>query len=135
MLFGTSRFFSKLISVAAVSTALAFGVSAQVASLSYWLLLRDNGRTWCGYTNQDEFKSDVKELGPTDTVRVTFSADTLTEVTYQIEPESGDWVVVDKYTPIKDDLALRRANLLTQPNLEVIQETFIHGGKASHPSG
>ena len=70
-------------------------------------------------------------LQPAETVRVTYSADKLTDLTYQVEPESGDWVVVDTYTPSGDGLVLRRANLLTQPNLEVIQETTIRGGKAA----
>jgi hypothetical protein len=119
----------RLVVAAVVLTALPFGAPAHVAPTSYWLLLKDGGHTWCGYTNMDEFTSDVKELNPTESARVTYSSDKLTEVTYQVEPESGDWVVVDKYTPSKDTLILRRANLLAQDNLQVIEETSIHAGK------
>jgi hypothetical protein len=53
----------------------------------------------------------------------------LTEVTDQVEPESGDWIVIDKYTPSNNEVHLRRANLLTQENLEVIQSAVIRAGK------
>jgi hypothetical protein len=110
--------------------ALSCGAYAQVASTSYWLLLKDNGHTWCGYADTAEFRSDVKNLKPLESARVTFSSDKLMEVTYQLSAESGDWVVVDKYTPSNDRLVLRRANLLQQPpGFEIIEETSIHGGK------
>jgi len=108
---------------------LSCGAYAQVASRSYWLLLKNDGHTWCGYADTTEFTSDVKNLKPTESARATYSSDKLIEITYQVAPESGDWVVVDKYTPSNDRLILRRANLLTQDNREIIEETSIHGGK------
>jgi hypothetical protein len=119
----------RFVVAAIVLAAVSLGDSAQVASVSYWLLLKEDGHTWCGYANMDRFISDLKEQQTTETARVTYSSDKLTEVTYQVEPESGDWMIVDKYTPSKDGLVLRRANLLTQDNIQVIQETSIHGGK------
>jgi hypothetical protein len=117
--------------VAAVAlTALSFGAPAQVSSsVSYWLFLKGDGRTWCGYTNRDEFTSDAKNRTPTESAKATYASNKLIEVTYQVTPESGDWVVVDKYTPTNDQLILRRANSLAQDNLRIIEETSIHGGR------
>ena len=114
---------------ALVLTALSFGVPAQVASTTYWLLLKQDGHTWCGYADMAEFTSDVKNRTPTESARATYASDKLIEVTYQVAPESGDWVVVDKYTPANDQLILRRANSLAQDNLRIIEETSIHGGR------
>jgi hypothetical protein len=109
---------------------MSFGALAQTVSASYWFFLKDGGHTWCGYTEMVQFTSDVMELKPAETVGATYSSDKLLEVTYQIEPQSGDWIVVDKYTPADGGLTLRRANLLAQNNLQIVEETSIHGGKA-----
>ncbi len=119
------RFTITLLALAMLSSAMA----AQTVSKSYWLLDRDSDHTWCGYTKQSEFKADVARLQPSETVRVTYSSGRLAEVTVQIEPESGDWVTVDQYTPSGNEILLRRANLLVQPQLEVIETTTIRGGK------
>jgi hypothetical protein len=114
---------------ALVLTALSFGAPAQVASTTYWLLLKQDGHTWCGYTDMAEFTSNVKNRTPTESARATYASDKLIEVTYQVGSESGDWVVVDKYTPASDQLILRRANSLAQDNLRIIEETSIRGGR------
>jgi hypothetical protein len=106
--------------------AMSFDASAQ----TYWLMQQDAGHTWCGYTNTVEFTSDAEKLRPTDSVKVTYSSDKLAEFIYQLEPASGAWIVVDTYTPSPDALILRRTNLLTQAGLQIVQETFIRGGKA-----
>ncbi len=80
--------------------------------------------------NPSDFQAEAAKVKPTDSARVTFTADKLTELTYQIEAESGDWIVIDKYTPKDGGTVLRRANLLAQENLQVIQEAAIRGGKA-----
>ena len=80
----------RVVVAAAVLTVLSLAASAQVAPASYWLLSKDDGHTWCGYTNMDEFTSDVKELNPEESARATYSSDKLTEVTYQVEPESEE---------------------------------------------
>jgi hypothetical protein len=109
---------------------LSSGTQAQTNSeQSYWLLARDDGHTWCGYKNMSEFTSDVNKQMPTQSARVTYLAGQPTEFTYQVAPESGDWVVVDRYTLSKDGMILRRANLLAQKNLQIVQETTIHDGK------
>jgi hypothetical protein len=114
-------------------TTLLVGIAASGVAQSlpepYSLLLRDDGR-WCAYKDSEEFKSEAANLKPTETARVTYLSGKLIELTYQIEAESGDWIVVDKYTPSNADVVLRRANLMAQENLQVIQETQIHGAMA-----
>ena len=106
-------------------------LAAQPTSESFNVLLKDDGHTWCAYKNQDEFKADAAALKPTESVRITYQASAITELTYQVDAESGDWIVIDKYTPSNGDLLLKRANLMVQPNLQIIQEATIHDGKAS----
>lgn len=97
---------------------------------SYWLLAKEDGRTWCGYEQEALFKRAADSLKPTESARVTFRSDSLTEVTHQVESESGDWIVIDKYTPSDSGILLRRASLLTQRKLQVIQDAAIRHGKA-----
>ena len=119
------RFAVLFLVLATVSSA----VGARTVSKSYWLLENDSDGSWCGYTKQSEFKKDVVKLQPYETVRVTYSSGQLAEATVQIEPESGDWVTVDQYKSSGNEILLRRATLLAQPQLEVIQATTIRGGK------
>ena len=115
------------ISIVLVLMTASLSASAQTSSKSYWLLSRD-GHMWCGYTDTTVFKSEANTLKPTESSRVTYSFGKLTELTYQVEPESGDWIVIDKYTPSANEVLLRRANLLTQENLQVIQSTVFRDG-------
>lgn len=103
--------------------------NAQTAPVleSYSAFSKDEGRIWCAYRSAAESQAEVARHRSTESARVTYSANMLLEFTYQIEAESGDWVVVDKYTLTNGGAVLRRANLLAQENLQVIQETFIHG--------
>jgi hypothetical protein len=119
--------------IAAAFLALAMTCSAfaaQPSSKSYWFLTKPGDHTWCGYSNQFAFEADAAKLRPGESARATYSSGRLAEVTYQVEPESADWIVIDKYTRIGGDLRLRRANLLAQENLEIIEETLIAKGKA-----
>lgn len=105
-------------------------VYAGDSSQTFWLLEKGDWHTWCGYASLDDFKTQAERLRPTDTIRITYSSNRLSELTYQVNSESGDWIVIDRYTPLDDQLRLKRANLLVQPKLEVIQETTITSGKA-----
>lgn len=98
-------------------------------SESYSVLLKDDGQTWCAYKDPSEFQAESTNLKPTESVRITYSADKVSELTYQVEAESGDWIVIDKYTPTDGVTTLRRASLLAQQNLQVIQEAAIRGDK------
>lgn len=120
----------RLIALILTLAVLLDGASAETASQSYWVLAKDDGRTWCGYTEETEFKSEADKLKPVEVVRMTYSSDTLMELTYQVEPENADWIVIDKYTPSGAEILLRRANLLIQRQLQVIQDTTIRQGKA-----
>lgn len=104
--------------------------AAQTPPESYSLFVKDDGRTWCAYKDAAEFTSEVVRLKPTESAAITYSSDKLVELTYQVEAESGDWIVIDKYTASNGEVHLRRANLLTQQNLQIIQETVIHGSHA-----
>lgn len=110
--------------------AVSLSASAQGSPKSYWLLLTPRaGHVWCGFSDTTAFEAEASKLMPTESARVTYSSGKLTEVTDQVEPESGDWIVIDKYTPSNNEVHLRRANLLTQENLEVIQSAVIRAGK------
>lgn len=89
------------------------------------MLLQSDGRTWCAYSDNAEFESDATTERPIESARVTYLANKLVEVTHQIEAESGDWIVVDKYTVRKSDIVIRRANLMAQENLQIIEEASI----------
>jgi len=97
---------------------------------SYSVLLKDDGQTWCAYKNSNEFQTEATNLKPTESARITYAAGKLSELTYQVEAGSGDWIVVDRYTPVAGGFNLRRANLLAQEKLQVIQETTVLGSKA-----
>jgi len=109
----------------------AAAATAETASQSYWLFLRNDGYTWCGYRDSSAFKSAVADMTPMESGRVVFSSKKLLEVTYQITPESGDWIVIDQYTTSDDTFLLRRTNLLAQANLQIVQEAAIREGKAT----
>lgn len=104
-------------------------VSAQTASQSYWLLSKDDGQTWCGYEKQAAFKSIADTLEPIQSVRVSYSSDTLSDLTYKVNAESGDWIVIDKYTPAGTEIRLLRATLFVQAELQVIEDATIRHGK------
>lgn len=100
-----------------------------IASESYWALLKDDGQTWCAYANANEFQADAANPTPIESAKVTYSAGKLSEVTHQIEPRSGDWVVIDEYTPLTDGATLKRTNLLMAAKLRVVQQAKILGGR------
>src|SRR6185312_9305941 len=107
----------------------SLAVSAQEGGKSYWFLLRADGKTWCGYEDKAQFMDQVNERTPLESARATYTSGNLAEFTFQIGAESGDWIVIDKYTPGANRVTVRRANLLAGPQLEIIQETTIQGGK------
>lgn len=104
-------------------------IAAKPVSQEYWLFLNADGRTWCGYDDADAFKSAVAGITPSESAKVTYASGSLAEVTYQVEPASADWIVIDQYTPSTDSTILRRTNLLAQQGLEIIQELTIRAGK------
>jgi hypothetical protein len=95
-------------------------------SESYSVLLKEDSQAWCAYNKLAEFKSEVVKMKPLESAHITYSSGKLTELTYQIEAESGDWIVIDTYTSADDGMFLRRVNLLAQGNLRIVQEADIH---------
>lgn len=112
--------------------ALSSSVWAQKAAPSrYWLLREEDRGVWCGYTDEATFNSAAERVKPAEAVKVTYMSGRLLDLTYQVEPESGDWLVIDKYTPTRRNaILLLRTTRLTQQRLEVIQDTTIRRGKA-----
>lgn len=116
-----------------MATALVVGLAAcsgaQTAQEpeTYSLLLKGDSQIWCAYRNQVDFQVEAMNLRPTESARVTYSFNRLSKLVYQVEAESGDWIVIDEYTPTDRGAVLRRTNLLAQENLRVVQETVIRG--------
>jgi hypothetical protein len=116
-----------------ISTMVMFGLAAcsaaqtVPASESYSVLLMDDGQTWCAYRSPSEFETEAMRVMPTESVRLTYTANRLSELTHQVEAESGDWIVIDRYTLADGGATLRRATLLAQANRQVIQEAVIQG--------
>jgi hypothetical protein len=105
------------------------GVSAQDTSSTYWGLLTADGSMWCGYADHAEFTAKARKEAPHDSTRVKYSArNELLEITDQLDPESGDWRIIDTYTPSGEGVHLVRTNLL---GVTVIEETTIRAGQAA----
>jgi hypothetical protein len=82
--------------IAAINCAPA---QAEPASEVYYALLKHDGEAWCGFRTAVQFQSEATENPPFETARLTYANDQLTEILYQFDAESGDWVVVDQYLP------------------------------------
>lgn len=125
----TIRMRSLLAAVCAIALpGLAF---SQVSSGTYWFALEADRSGWCGYSNEEAFKAGAAGNMPTESARVVFSSGKVKEITYQAQPESGGWVVIDKYESNTDGMTLKRANLFSQENLLIIQRSTIKGATAS----
>lgn len=109
-----------------IAVVVSFNACAQSTSETYWLLFKNDERTWCGYTDMAEFTSEAGGLITTESARASYSSGKLMEITYQVQPESGDWVVIDKFMLSESEILIRRASLLVQENLQIIQEAKIH---------
>jgi hypothetical protein len=105
-----------------------FGAQKNNEPETYFLLLRNEDFSWCGYANFDEFQYYVSSYKPLESAVVKFDENKIVEIIYQVDAESGDWVVIDKYIPSSDGAVLRRENLFSQENLRVVQEVVIHQG-------
>ena len=119
----------RLIACAFALAAMPCALSAQSSSHTYWAMLRDDS-TWCGYVNEAKFKSIVNKTPPLESAKVTYVSDTLREVTYQAQGESGDWIVIDRYTLTDTGTVLRRANVFVGQQVKVVQEATIRNGRA-----
>jgi hypothetical protein len=121
----------KLLLVSTLAIALPGLAFSQVSSGTYWFASGPLRTTWCGYSNEEAFKDDVENQKPTESARVVFSSGKVKELTYQVQPESGDWIVIDKYKSNPRGMAVKRAILLAQENRQIIQRSTIRGSTAS----
>lgn len=97
---------------------------------SYWFLMNDD-QTWCGYADEKKFQAQAEEVKPLESARLTLASGVPSEITYQIQPESGDWVIADKYSILPKVMKVKRATIFVQSGIEVIQEGDVRTGAAS----
>jgi len=102
-------------------------ILAQKAPQSYWGNTRSDGRSWCGYSDSTAFHAAADTLSSSETARVTYSDGVMTELIDQVTPESGDWIVIDRYTPTSARFQVRRTILLAQEQLQVVQQGVLDG--------
>jgi hypothetical protein len=111
-------------------------VAAQPAAEAYFFRSNDAGQTWCGFSNQEQFKEDSYQREPGDTFRVNYSSGKIVEVTRQTQAHDGvqmerePWIVIDRYRFSENGMTLTRASILVTSNLMPIQEVTIMAGKA-----
>ena len=114
------------------ATALLFGSIPSLGQAAgeqrYWIMLsRENG-PWCGYTNESLFKRDMQKVGPTETARIVAAEKKVAKITYQISAESGDWIVLDKYSSTATGFYLSRSFLMSNYDAKVTQDIEILRG-------
>lgn len=115
--------------VAVVAIVLMTSTSrAQSPSSTYWLLFDESERAWCGYSDESEFQALAANLKPLESARVVFTSGKPTEVTYQLNAESGDWLLLDRYSFGPQQATLKRTTAYTQSGIRVVQEGRIRKG-------
>jgi hypothetical protein len=102
-------------------------------STQYWGWSSADGTIWCGYADKAEYDSaylaqaELRSVG--GSAMVIYTSGRLAEIRYEFAPASGDWVVIDSYTPSGEDLHLKRTNVLGFEGIRVIQEATTRGGR------
>jgi hypothetical protein len=112
--------------------ALSAAVAAQGGSSTYYhSLIADKG-IWCGYSDHAEFIAQEEIHNPGNDASVIYSSTgELREISYDSVPHSGDWRIVDTYTPLgKGVLRLVWENALGIDRVNVVQDANIREGKA-----
>jgi hypothetical protein len=133
----------KFLKVAQVLALISSASVAQTASTSYSFLFDDNKNIWCGYTNEREFQEISRQIQPLESAHVIYKAETLFKITYQVQPESGDWIMIDQYSILPKQISLRRAFVFAHSGVQVVKEGRIIKGRpnrlslviASNPDG
>lgn len=112
------------IASAAIISAIAESCGAssvRTGSRPLWLLLDEDKRVWCGYADENAFQMDANRLKPLESARVTPARNRVYKITYQVQPESGDWINADQYTFAGDRVVLKRVTIYTQSQIETTQ--------------
>lgn len=121
----------KLISGLLLAAFLSNAAAGASPSRSYWFLLNNDQKTWCGYSNEQKFQAQAARVKPLESARITLVSGAPREITYQVQPESGDWVIADKYSFSPGSIKLKRATIFAQTGTQVFQDSEIRSGKAS----
>jgi hypothetical protein len=95
-------------------------------------MFNDEDQTWCGYKDEALFQKISGEVQPLESARVVYDSGTISEITHQVQPDSGDWIIIDKYTFQGRETNLRRAFLFAQSGIQVIKEGKATGQKPIH---
>jgi hypothetical protein len=109
---------------------LAVCATAQGAPSTYFGLETADAITWCGYSDKAEFDAAALRQPPDRAAKVSYSPrGELLEIDLQMQDGTGDWRVVDTYTPSRG--AVRLVRHYFAGGGEVVQETVIRAGKAA----
>lgn len=119
-----------IIGVLAATLLSSSGLSQASPKVS-WFLYDEGKKAWCGYTNEALFQDKADKLKPLESARVTLVSGVPSEITYQVQPESGDWVMADKYIFSLRRIDLKRVTIYAQNGVQVSQHSIIRNGAAT----
>lgn len=81
--------------------------------------------TWCGYKDATEFRTEVENQEPLETAVISLKGGKIANYTHQTNAESGDWLIVDRYTPKRNHTLVRRTIFLSENKITIIKEATI----------
>lgn len=123
--------YGKWIAVFAIVARISW---VQTPTQSYSFLLDENAHTWCGYASEKKFQERAAQVQPEESARVVYKAGRLSEITYETQSESGDWIVIDTYHLSLQRITLRRVVTFAQGGIQVVQEGVVTKGRSTHLS-
>lgn len=121
----------RFLKIAALFVLISNTSAAQIPPAKYFFLANEKANMWCGYTNEEEFQNIAEKLRPLESSRVLFVSGSISEITYQMQSESGDWNVIDNYRIYPTNTFLQRAFIFSQNGISVIMEGRLMKGKKS----
>jgi hypothetical protein len=93
---------------------------------SLWVLRE--GSEWCGYSDEAAFQVVADGMQSVESGRLTYEDGRLSEVTYNLLPESGDWLLADVYRRVDDGWEVQREVMLFETRVRVDQRGRISRG-------
>ena len=76
---------------------------------------------WCGYTTKAAQNAALRDSHGGDAVDATYVAGRISRLTYQTDPESGDWLVRDTYRVSGGRLWLERSIGVVTGSIEAVE--------------
>ena len=76
---------------------------------------------WCGYATKAAQAAALESSHGGEAVRATYVAGRISRLTYETDPESGDWVVVDTYRVSGGRLWLERAIGISAGGIQIVE--------------